>query len=99
MPQDEKASIGFQARSIGRRSRPRCGQAKGRMIAAPTTQRQKASAIGGTCPATARPRMALPAQNSAVSIISSQGRSNRPRRAGVLLKPGGLDEEGAVVVV
>ena len=44
---------------------------------APTVQRQKASPMGGTSPATLRATMALPAQNRPVSSIRSRGSSAR----------------------
>jgi hypothetical protein len=84
-PSADSASTTGQARSRGRRSRRRWRHAKGSTSAAATVQRQKASATGGTSPATARPSTAFPAQNRPGSIIKSHVRSAMPPS-----RPGGV---------
>ncbi len=56
-------------------SRLKCGHAKGRKMRVASVQRRQASATGGISPTMARPSTKLPAQNSAVSVSSSPGRS------------------------
>ena len=66
-PTTQPGMVKLDSGRISGQSRRTCRQANGNTMIKANNQRNCDSAIGGNSPATARPTIALPAQNSAVS--------------------------------
>ena len=69
-PRSPSRTMGFQPRASSVRCAHSRGATSGAIRASAIAQRQKVSATGGTRPASARPAIQLPDQNSAASVSS-----------------------------
>ncbi len=69
-PRNPSRTMGFQPRASSARCAHSRGATSGAIRASAIAQRQKVSATGGTSPASARPAIQLPDQNSAASVSS-----------------------------